>query len=73
MQVVRLERDFLNVPGRFNRIVALITYGPTAIGEWRFWMPQSIRAEFTERDSKKTGIFAAEYSNCKKFIAETLP
>jgi hypothetical protein len=70
MQVVRIERNFLNLPNRLSRITLSSRHGPVAIGKNTFWLPQYLRTELTERDPSKTGTFLAEYTNCRKFGAE---
>jgi hypothetical protein len=70
MQVVRIERNFLNLPNRHSRMSLLSEYGPVTIGKNTFWLPKYLRTDLTERDPAKTGIFLAEYSNCRKFGAE---
>ena len=69
MQVVRLERHFLNIPAGFSSYSNTIDYGPITIGERQFWMPKTVRAEVAEKDVNKTGTYLAEYSNCRKFTA----
>ena len=70
MQVVRLERNLLNLPAKFSRLVITASYGPAVIGDRQFWMPQSIRTEIAERDPKKTAVFSADYDSCKRFVGE---
>jgi hypothetical protein len=45
-------------------------YHAVTFGKNSFWLPQYLRTDLTERDPSKTGIFLAEYSNCRKFGAE---
>jgi hypothetical protein len=70
MQVVRIERNFLNLPNRLSRMILSSEYGSVTIGKNSFWLPQYLRTELTERDPSKTGTFLAEYTNCRKFGAE---
>lgn len=70
MQVARIERSFLNLPSGLTRMVASSEYGPVTIGKNTFWLPKYLRVETAERDPRKTGLFLAEYSNCRKFGAE---
>jgi hypothetical protein len=70
MQVSRIERSFLNLPGRLSRMTLTSEYHAVTFGKNSFWLPQYLRTDLTERDPSKTGIFLAEYSNCRKFGAE---
>ena len=69
-QVVRLERNVLTLPGDLRRLKNTVEYGPTAIGEREFWLPLIMRSDATDRDSRKTEVFLADYTNCKKFVAD---
>jgi hypothetical protein len=69
-QVVRLERNFLALPRDLRRLKNTVQYGPTAIGDREFWLPLIMRSDATDRDSRKTKVFLADYTNCKKFVAE---
>lgn len=69
-QVVRLERNFLNLPRGLSRFSTTIEYGPSMIGDRQFWLPRTILTEMTDRDPKKTGKFIAKYNDCKKFTAD---
>jgi len=53
---VRLKRNFLTLP--------------TAIGDREFWLPLIMRSDATDRDPRKTKVFLADYTNCKKFTAD---
>jgi hypothetical protein len=70
MQVTRIERSFLKLPNRFSRMMLSSEYGPATIGKNTYWLPPNLRTDLTERDPAKTGIFLAEYSNCRKFEVE---
>jgi hypothetical protein len=70
MQVAQIERSFLNIPNHFSHMTLSSEYRPVAIGKNSFWLPQYLRADLTERDPEKTGMFLAEYTNCRKFGAE---
>jgi hypothetical protein len=70
MQVVRIERNFLNLPNRLSRMTLSSEYGPVTFGKNSFMLPQYLRTELTESDPAKTGTFLAEYTNCRKFGAE---
>ena len=70
MQVTRIERRFLNIPNRLSMMMLSSEYGPVTIGRNSFWLPRYLRTDLTERDPLKTGIFLAEYSNCRKFGGE---
>jgi hypothetical protein len=69
MQVLRLERQSLDNPPPFASNSTVVDYGPVAIGEREFWMPLSVRSEVIERNPKKTGLYTAEYTDCRKFTA----
>jgi hypothetical protein len=69
-QVVRLERNFLTLPRDVRRLKNTVEYGPTAIGEREFWLPLIMRSDAADRDTRKTNVFLADYTNCKKFMAD---
>ena len=69
-QVLRLQRQSLNLPPGLTRSIATVDYGAVKIGDSTFWMPLHIRAEINEQNSKVTLSYIAEYSNCHKFMAE---
>jgi hypothetical protein len=69
-QVVRLERNFFSLPHDISRLKDTAEYGPTAIGDREFWLPLMMRSDVTDRDPKKTKVFQADYTNCKKFAAD---
>jgi hypothetical protein len=70
MQVVRIERNFLNLPSAASRLFATTDFGPVNIGGKQYWVPNTLRIESAERDPRKTALFVAEYSGCKKFGAD---
>jgi len=70
MQVVRIERNFLNLPSSATRLAATTDFGPVNIGGKQYWVPKALRTESAERDPRKTALFVAEYSGCKKFGAD---
>ena len=70
MQAVRIERNFFNLPPRHMRLKAMSDFKPVTIGDRQFWLPTNLRVETTERDPRKTNLFLAEYSDCKKFGAD---
>jgi hypothetical protein len=70
MQVVRIERSFLNLPDRLTEMILTSEYHPVTFGKNTFWLPEYLRTFLRERDPLKTGMFLAEYSNCRKFGAE---
>jgi hypothetical protein len=69
-QVVRLERKFLTLPRDLRTLKETVDYGPTAIGDREFWLPLIMRSVATDRDTRKTKVFMADYTNCKKFTAD---
>jgi hypothetical protein len=70
MQVIRLEREFLNLPRRLTHLTNIIDYAPVNIGGREFWLPRTIRTDGTQRDSRDTETYIAVYSNCKRFVAD---
>jgi hypothetical protein len=68
--VLRLQRQSLNLPPSLIRSTATADYAPVTIGENQFWMPLTIRAEVTEKNSRTTLSYFAEYSDCRKFTAD---
>jgi hypothetical protein len=69
-QVLRLQRQSLNLPPALTRSIATADYGPMTIGETQFWMPKMIRAEVNERNSRLTVSYIAEYTDCQKFTTD---
>jgi len=69
MQVLRLERQSLDNPPPFASNLMVVAYSPVTIGEREFWMPQYVRSEVVERNPKKTALYVAEYTDCRKFSA----
>jgi len=70
LQVLRLQRQSLNLPPSFIRSIATADYGPVTIDGRQFWMPTTIKAEVTERNSRVTLRYVAEYSDCRRFTAD---
>jgi len=68
--VIRLQRQSLNLPSDLTRSTATADYGPVTIDETTFWMPTTIRAEVTERNSRLSVSYIAEYTDCKKFTTD---
>ena len=69
-QVLRLQRQSLNLPPVLTRSIATVDYGPVTIGETQFWMPKMIRADVDERNSRATVSYIAEYTDCKRFTTD---
>lgn len=69
-QVARLERDFLALPRGFRQLRNTVEYTPTTFDDRQFWLPRSMRTDVTDRDTKKTKTFLAEYTNCKRFTTD---
>ena len=69
-EVLRLQRQSLNLPPDFTRSVVTADYGLVTIGERQFRMPVRIRAEVTERNPRATVSYVAEYGECRKFTAD---
>ncbi len=70
MQVYRIERRFYNLPRDISRLKVTADYGPKMIGDAEFWLPKIFRVDVTDNDPKKTGLFVAQYTGCKKFEAQ---
>jgi hypothetical protein len=70
MQVVRLQRDFFSLPRALRQLRNTVDYGPVVIGDRQFWLPHAMRTDATDRDPRKTKTFLAEYTDCKRFVAE---
>lgn len=70
MQVVRLQRDFLNLPRALRQLRNTVEYGPTAFDDRKFWLPRSMKTDATDKNPKNTKTFLAEYTGCKKFTAD---
>ena len=68
MQVLRLERHFLDFPN-FEKFSTLIDYGETEIGGKVFWMPKIVRADAIDGTRKVPIAYLAEYSNCRRYTA----
>jgi hypothetical protein len=68
MQVLRLERHFINFPN-FNQFSTYIDYGATEIGGKVFWMPKIVRADAFAGKSQNKISYVAEYSNCRRYVA----
>jgi hypothetical protein len=69
-EVIRLQRQSLNLPSDLTRSTTTVDYGPVSIDERTFWIPMRIRAEVTERDTRAAASYVAEYSDCKRFTAD---
>jgi hypothetical protein len=69
-RVLRLQRQSLNLPPVLTRSIATADYGPVTIGDKQFWMPKKIAAEVNERNSRVTVSYVAEYTDCRKFMAD---
>jgi hypothetical protein len=67
MQVMRLERRYLNVPKGETPIVASVEYGEVRIDGKPFWMPATVRAAQTASKRWAKGEYLAAYTNYKKF------
>ena len=70
MQVVRLERHYLNLPSTVRSLMVSTEYAKVTIDRKPYWMPKTVRAENVEnRNSKPPAneFWIAEYSNYRKF------
>jgi hypothetical protein len=63
LQLLRLERQFHNVPKRVAPIVVTVEYGEVRIGDRPFWMPLKVMAS----EPGYQGDYLAEYTNYRKF------
>jgi len=72
MQVIHIERHFLNLPRTLTRLDLAADYGPVTIDEKQFWLPKSFRAEGANpsQGKTKTFLYTAEFANCRKFGSE---
>jgi hypothetical protein len=68
--VLRLQRQSLNLPASLSKSMASADYGSVTIGEREFWMPKTIRAEVSERNTRVTVRYLAEYTDCKMFMTD---
>ena len=66
LQVLRIERRFLNIPPEYSGIVATVDYGPVSIDGRPFWMPLRVNLDQSLKDSGRR-IYKAEYRNYRKF------
>ena len=69
-QVLRLQRQSLNLPPVLSRSMVTVDYGPVTIGDSTFWMPTKVRADVNERNSRVNVSYVAEYSDCRKFMTD---
>lgn len=69
MQVMRLERRYVNVPSPYGVMDVSVDYAEVVINEKTFWMPKTVKVEETLPDSQKpmSVHYIAEYSNYEKF------
>jgi hypothetical protein len=67
MQLLRLERRYLNCPSGYGQLLAQVDYGSVSIAGKAFWMPKSVRAESGKKDSNRVATYLAEYSNYRRF------
>lgn len=67
LQVLRLERHYLNVGEGQSPLISMVEYSNVRIGDKTFWMPSTVTA--TQSDSKKTSQaeYRAVYTNYRKF------
>jgi hypothetical protein len=66
LQVLRIERRFLNLPSSSAGMVATVDYGPVSIDGKPFWMPLRVKSEQTSKRGNQ-GEYTAEYTNYRKF------
>ena len=66
LQVLRIERRFLNLPREWTGLVATVDYGPVSIDEKPFWMPLRVKADQTTKRGPEE-VYTAEYRNYRKF------
>ena len=66
LQVLKLERHYLNVQKGESPMLATVEYGEVRIDGKPFWMPSRVSAQQTFKGGD-TGEYLAEYSNYRKF------
>ena len=66
IQVLRIERRFMNLPQAWRRLVATVDNGPVTIDGRPFWMPLRVKADQTGAGGA-VRQFTAEYRNYRKF------
>jgi hypothetical protein len=69
MQIARLEIRFLNIPSTWETISTAVDYAEFEIGDSRFWMPKKARTELRVKKKSGSGVYMAEYSDCRKFTS----
>jgi hypothetical protein len=67
LQVIRIERRFLNVPAKFSSFTIRADYDKVLIADQAFWMPKLICSESTEKKNNVQRSFIARYSEYQKF------
>jgi hypothetical protein len=67
LQLLRLERHFLNVPKGESPILSTVEYGEVQIDGKSFWMPSVVRSEQAQLKGARSGEYRAEYTNYRKF------
>jgi len=66
LQVLRIERRFMNLPPGWLGLVARVNYGAVTIDGKPFWMPIEVEAERSSIDNVSRE-YRAEYRNYRKF------
>jgi hypothetical protein len=66
LQVLRIERRFMNLPKGWAGVVATVDYGPVSIDGKPFWMPLRVKCNQTAIGGAMKR-YTAEYRNYRKF------
>jgi hypothetical protein len=71
LRVLRLERQYLNVPKGETPITATVDYGEVFIDGQPYWMPLTVKAEQLKGRRGQNAEYLAEYRNYRKFEAKS--
>ncbi|HUA58256.1 MAG TPA: hypothetical protein VML19_05855 [Verrucomicrobiae bacterium] len=71
MRILRLEREYLNVPRRQSPMVATVEYGEAQIGGQAYWMPVTVTASQVKGSTGDEEQYVAQYRNYRKFEAQS--
>jgi hypothetical protein len=71
MQVIRIERKFLNVPKKMNPILISVDYSKVDLAGREFWMPTSVQTTASEKNGAGVAVFFANYADYHKYDVST--
>jgi hypothetical protein len=71
LQVLRLERHYLNVPKDETPLIATVTYGEVRIDGKPFWMPTTVSAGQAATKRSTRAVYLAVYTNYHKFAVSS--